>query len=580
MRKVSVVDNRRVKLINLVSVLTLGLSLLAIAGGVIHLAVPVNIVMDNVLGVFFLLALAAVNLLIYLDDRAVEREDYLGRRLHRRGYLCLAAMIAGLPALAGLNMMVALIYTGRFNRLIYRGIYFIYFGILILGLALAWQNLAAARAGFPLRRGRLVSGRKSGGFGKKAVMALCYIILLAGSAALYFFLAGDRSFFAESGLQCIETLLSGYALFHAFILLSVAILLLKMQNRPGGAAALLTGALGMICFAAYLLPLLAMPGTISEAEAEFARVFGGSRPEHDELAAADYFLKTPFSLPAYFLGLPPGDYRYEKDILFYEGSGGVDDGLKLYFDVFMPPEDRTGLPGRGTTLVRIHGGAWITGDKGFANMMQVNKYFASRGYTVFDLQYGLTDRVNLTALQPLLARKELVGPFTLDDVVRHLGAFTQYLADHAVSYDLDLDSVFISGGSAGGQLTTAVALAAAGGKYPEIFSDQINIKGYLPLYPANQTGFLPVIGAAAEWIDVGLLVDKKSPPCLIYQGSSDGMVPPLTARKFKEKYQSAGNEQCAVLEMKWAGHASDFYFPGFYNQVWIYYMERFMALYR
>ncbi len=571
---------RRVKLIYLVSILTLGFSLPAIAGGVVHLAAPVDMVADNIFGLFFLLALAAVNMLVYLDDRAVDRNDYLGRRLHRRGYLCLAAMIAGLPAMAGLNLLIALIYTSRFNSLIYGAIYFIYFSSLILGAALAWQNLAAVKAGFPLRQGRRIGPRESGRGAKKAVTVLCYIALIGGSASIYFLLAGDRSFFVESVIQCIETILSGYALFHAFILLSVALLLLKLQNRPGSAAAVFTGILGLICFNIYLLPLLAMPGTISEAEAEFTRAFGSSRPEHDQLAATDYFLNTPFSLPAYFLGLPPGDYRYEKDILFYEGSSGIDEGLKLSYDVFMPPEGRNDLPGRGTVLIRIHGGAWVTGDKGFANMMQVNKYFAAQGYTVFDLQYGLTDRVKLTALQPLLARNELVGPFTLDDMVRHLGIFTKYLAEHAAAYDLDLSSVFISGGSAGGQLTTALALAATGGGYPDIISDQLVAKGYIPFYPANRTLFLPVIGGAAEWIDVGLMVDEKSPPCLIYQGSNDGVVPSLTALLFQEKYHAAGNGQCAVLQMQRAGHASDFYFPGYYNQVLIYYMERFMALYR
>jgi len=58
----------------------------------------------------------------------------------------------------------------------------------------------------------------------------------------------------------------------------------------------------------------------------------------------------------------------------------------------------------GSALIRIHGGAWVGGDKGFANMMQVNKYFAAQGYTVFDVQYGLTDLVDLTIFQPYLAR--------------------------------------------------------------------------------------------------------------------------------------------------------------------------------
>ena len=49
---------RRVKLIYLVSILTLGFSLPAIAGGVVHLAAPVDMVADNIFGLFFLLALA------------------------------------------------------------------------------------------------------------------------------------------------------------------------------------------------------------------------------------------------------------------------------------------------------------------------------------------------------------------------------------------------------------------------------------------------------------------------------------------------------------------------------------------
>ncbi len=571
---------KRVKLIRLVSVFTLGVALLAIAGGVLHLTVPVGPLADNIAGLFFLLTLGAVNLLVYLDDRNIERKDYLGRRLHLLGYLCLGFVIAGLLALAGLNMLVTLIYSSRFNRLIYGGIRFIYFGMLILGAILGWQNLAAIKGGFPFRRRYRISWRKSRQTGKKILMVLCYIALISGSAGLYFFLAGERSIFVESAPQVAEVLFSGFALFHAFILPSVSVLFLKLQNRPGSAATLLAGILGVTCFILYLLPLMALSETCAGAEAEFTRAFGSERPEQLNPSWADYFLKSSFSLPAFFLGLPPGDYRYEKDILFYEGSSGIDEGLKLYYDVFMPPEGREDLPGWGTALIRIHGGAWVGGDKGFANMMQVNKYFAAQGYTVFDVQYGLTDLVDLTIFQPYLGPDELTGPYTLDDMVRHLGLFTKHLAAHASDYHLDPGSVFISGGSAGGQLAMALALAASGGQYPEICTDQLKIKGYILTYPAYRTSFLPDLSEDPEWSDLRILVDEKSPPCLICQGTSDGLVPSQAAIQFREKYIKSGNEQCAVLEILRSGHLGDLYFPGYFNQVLIYYMERFMALYR
>ncbi len=99
----------RIKLVHLVSALTLGFSLPAIAGSAIHLAVPLDMAVDNLFGILYLLSLTAIILLIYLDDRFINRENYLGRRLHRRGYICLAAMIAGFAMLACLNMLTALI---------------------------------------------------------------------------------------------------------------------------------------------------------------------------------------------------------------------------------------------------------------------------------------------------------------------------------------------------------------------------------------------------------------------------------------------------------------------------------------
>ncbi len=572
--------HRTVRLLDHLSALTAGLCLLAILGGLLHLLLPLPPAADNLCGIFFLLALASLNLLVYLQDRAVERDDYLGRRLHRWGYLCMAAMSGGLILLAGLNMLPALLYSSRFNGFIFGGIYLLYFGIPAAGFFAARANLSAVRAGFPLRRGWTAGPGRATGF-KKMVQTLCVLLLTAETVGLYFFLSGARSIFYERAPQVVEVFLSGYSLFHAFVIISIAILLLKLQNRPGSAGAYAAGLCGLLCFVIYLLPLAAVPAARASAEAEFGAVFGAAEPERDSLRWKDHFLAQPFSLPAYFLGFPPGEYRYEKDLLFYEGGAGVDDGLKLYCDIFMPPSGEAALPGRGTALIRIHGGAWIAGDKGYGNMMQVNKYFASQGYTIFDVQYGLTDRIRLTPLQPYLGQAPgRVGPFTLDDMVRHLGLFTRYLAGHAAEYRLDLDSVFISGGSAGGQLATAAALAISGGAHEDLFSDKLMIKGYLPLYPANQTGFLPEIGEAAEWIDVGLLVKENSPPCLLYQGRNDGQVSFETARLFQDIYRRAGNEQCAVLQFNWAGHASDFYFPGIFNQIWLYHMERFMALHR
>ena len=102
----------------------------------------------------------------------------------------------------------------------------------------------------------------------------------------------------------------------------------------------------------------------------------------------------------------------------------------------------------------------------------------------------------------------------------------------------------------------------------------------IPFYPGNRVNSLREIGGSPEWLDVEMLVDENSPPCLIYQGSHDGLVPPEVSYSYRDTCVAAGAAPCAVLLMPFGGHASDLGFTGYYNQLFTYYMERFMALYR
>ena len=70
-------------------------------------------------------------------------------------------------------------------------------------------------------------------------------------------------------------------------------------------------------------------------------------------------------------------------------------------------------------------------------------------------------------------------------MVMHIGIFTRYLENHSLEYHANLDSVFISGASSGGQLACAVAFAYKNPTYSSLFSQAIKIKGIIPLFPAN-----------------------------------------------------------------------------------------------
>ncbi|MCP4760200.1 MAG: alpha/beta hydrolase fold domain-containing protein [archaeon] len=168
----------------------------------------------------------------------------------------------------------------------------------------------------------------------------------------------------------------------------------------------------------------------------------------------------------------------------------------------------------------------------------------------------------------------------MNEIVNHTGEFTKYLGIHADEYGANLDSVFISGGSAGGQLTLAMALGIHNGTYSDIFGGGLTIKGIVPFYPANQENcesfFLPG-ESRCEFLDPGLLVEIGAPPCLIFQGTQDNLIE--RANSFKSTYDEKGND-CAIIYMPFAGHANDLYYSGYYNQVFLYYMERFLYIYR
>jgi acetyl esterase/lipase len=147
-----------------------------------------------------------------------------------------------------------------------------------------------------------------------------------------------------------------------------------------------------------------------------------------------------------------------------------------------------------------------------------------------------------------------------------------------MEYNINLENVFISGSSAGGHLAAAAGLAINNEEYKNIFSPKIKVKGVILYYPANGLPSLGNIEGDSKLLNPELLVQKNSPPCLIYQGTRDGMVPQDVAKKFSDKYYEQGNKNCTILWMALGSHGSDCYFPGNYNQVFLYYMERFMYI--
>lgn len=371
---------------------------------------------------------------------------------------------------------------------------------------------------------------------------------------------------------------SHLSLFYAFIFLSTGFLIRKILKtmKLKIINILVLFSTIIITFACFI-PFLTLPIQLHNADKNYSTAFG-EYYKMNPIFHSKYYKQLRFMVPEYFYGTKSNEYQVQENILFYEGKGSKEKGLKLYFDVYTPPTNAETLPGGNSVLIRIHGGGWVFGDKGIMNFAQMNKYFASQGYIVFDIQYGFSKFNPL--YNPFIMSDIRYGDYTTDDMVRHIGEFTSYLAEHSEEYNANIHSVFISGGSAGGNLALATGLGLTSEKYTDIIDSRIRVKGFIPFYPANEIPILLGIGNTDEFINPGLLVDKDTPPCLIFQGTHDGIVDYSISDRFKDSYLESGNEKCAIIYMTFGEHGCDMYFSGYYNQIFLYYMERFMYQYK
>ncbi len=468
-------------------------------------------------------------------------------------------------------------------------IYGNYFGMLIYGGWIAYLTLSSTKGeSVPSKKAeRATSSNKS----RKTKQTL-RIILLLGCVLWMIsgvFVVGSLFLGLQGGFQFFAIgIFAGQAgIFFGLSFLSVSVIFVQIYRTPKKslrAIKISVFMIGLIISGSCFLPLFSTPQFTQDADDAFSQVYdpifsGDWKAEITAANIDDYLLHTPFSLPGYFLGPTNPECVVIPDILYFDGdlsTYAVDAGVQLYVDAYLPPNSDIGLPGENSTLIRIHGGGWGAGDKKLGNMAFMNRYFAAQGYCVFDIQYGLNNGPESMTI-PIITPANVLGNFSLDDMVRHIGNFTTYLETHAEDFGANLDSVFISGGSAGGQLASVTALGISSGNYSEIFSSAITIKGLIPYYPANNVTMAFAQGSLPEWINPELLVTPTSVPCLIYQGDQDHLI--YQALSFQETYSTQGNDQCCVVIFPYAGHASDLYFPGYYNQVFLYYMERFMYLF-
>jgi acetyl esterase/lipase len=239
-----------------------------------------------------------------------------------------------------------------------------------------------------------------------------------------------------------------------------------------------------------------------------------------------------------------------------------DSAASLTVDVYQPPAGD-----RHPVLVQIYGGAWQRGLPGDNETFA--RYFASRGYAVFAIDYRHAPAAH--------------WPAQIEDVRASLA----WIRAHAADYHADTTRLAIVGRSSGAQLAMVagfedpgvsavidyygpVNLTRAWHEPPR--PDPIGSRAVLEAYLGGTPDRIPEPYQAASPLEH---VSARVPPTLLIYGSRDHIVQAKYGRDLYAHLIAAGATS-QLVEIPWADHAFDFIPGGLSGQLSLWHTEQFL----
>jgi acetyl esterase/lipase len=237
-----------------------------------------------------------------------------------------------------------------------------------------------------------------------------------------------------------------------------------------------------------------------------------------------------------------------------------DAGKRNLLDIYQPDEPREGgFP----VLLQVHGGAWMIGEKE-QQAKPLMYHMAQRGWVCVAINYRLSPRA--------------VFPAHIIDVKKAIA----WIREHIREYGGNPDFIAITGGSAGGHLSSLAALTPNRTEWQPGFEDvDTGVQAAVPFYGVYD--FRDRHGIRPEMSMGDLLADKvlkcspddnpqlwdagsplshvsaDAPPMFVLQGTHDSLVWVEEARVFVEALQDVSTQPVAYAELPGAQHAFEIF---------------------
>lgn len=239
---------------------------------------------------------------------------------------------------------------------------------------------------------------------------------------------------------------------------------------------------------------------------------------------------------------------------------GDADKRRNMLDIYQPQEPREGgYP----VLLQVHGGAWMIGEKEQQGL-PLMYHLAQRGWICVSINYRLSPAATF--------------PDHIVDVKKAIA----WIREHIAEYGGNSDFLAITGGSAGGHLSSLAALTANKAEFqPGFESANTSIDAAVPFYGVYDfldrhqvMGRMSMEGIGTRYMfkcppqDNPELwdsmssesnVNKDAPPFFVIQGTHDSLVWEETASHFVDALRKTSSNPVAYAQVVGGQHAFDIF---------------------